>query len=81
MLEYLKAAMRLAEYEKLGDGTFFAHIPGFEGLWANGPTIEDTRDELYEALDGWLYINAFVSKAPLPNVGDIQLETPRRSNS
>ena len=79
VLEYLKAAMRKAEYEKLDDGTFYAHIPGFEGLWANGPTVEDARDDLYEALDGWLYVNLFVSKTSLPEVGDLKLESPRRT--
>ena len=81
MLEYLRAAMRKAEYEKLDDGTFFARIPGFEGLWANGATVEDARNELYEALDGWLYVNLFVSKTPLPDVGDLRLEPPRRTAS
>ncbi len=79
LLDYIKAAMRKAEYEKLKDGTFYAHIPGFEGLWANGPTVEDARDDLYEALDGWLYVNLFVSKTALPDVGDVRLEPPRRT--
>jgi len=73
--------MRKAEYEKLDDGTFFARIPGFEGFWANGATVEDARNELYEALDGWLYVNLFVSKTPLPDVGDLRLEPPRRTAS
>jgi len=38
--EYLKAAMRRAEYERLEDGSgFYAHIAGFDGLWASGYTI------------------------------------------
>lgn len=71
-LEYLHAAMRLAQYERLDEsGTWFAYIPGFEGLWATGPTIEEAREELWNALDGWLYVNAFVSQLPLPDLGGI----------
>ena len=66
-LEYLHAAMRLANYERLDEsGEWFACIPGFEGLWATGPTIEEAREELWKALDGWLYVSAFISQLPLP---------------
>ncbi len=71
-LEYLHAAMRLGLYERLDESaTWFAYIPGFEGLWATGPTIEEAREELWNALDGWLYVNAFVSQLPLPGLGRI----------
>ncbi len=78
LLEYLKAAMRRAEYERLEDGTFYAHIPGFEGLWASGPNVEDTRTELLEVLDEWLYVNAFVSQLTVPALGECSLEAPKK---
>ena len=37
---YLDAAMRHAEYKKLEDGTWFGQIPGLQGVWANGATVE-----------------------------------------
>ena len=80
--EYLKEAMRRAEYERLEDGSgFYAHIPGFDGLWASGPTIEDTRNELFDALDGWLYVNAFVSQLPAPKLEGVELAPPTRSSN
>jgi predicted RNase H-like HicB family nuclease len=80
-LEYLKQAMRRAEYERLEDGSgFYAHIPGFDGLWANGATIEDTRNELFDALDGWLYVNTFVSQLPPPILEGVELAPPSRSS-
>lgn len=69
-LQYMAEAMRRAEYQPLEDARgWYAHIPGFEGLWATGPTVEDARKELYEALDGWLSVNFFVSRLPPPDIG------------
>jgi predicted RNase H-like HicB family nuclease len=68
-LQYLNAALKRAEYERLEDGGIYAHIAGFEGLWPAGASIEEARAELYDALDGWLTVNAFISKLPLPDIG------------
>jgi len=57
LTDYLHAAMRHAEYERLEDGSWYAHIPGLPGLWANEPNIEDTRNDLLAALDDWLFVN------------------------
>jgi predicted RNase H-like HicB family nuclease len=79
-LQYLKEAMRRALYERLEDGSgYYGRIPGFEGLWATGATMEDARNELFDALDGWLYINAFVSQLPLPELDGISLTPPSRT--
>jgi len=40
MTEYHSAALRKALYKMLEDGSWFAEIPGFEGVWANGATAE-----------------------------------------
>ena len=69
ILGYMNEAMRRAQYEQIEAGGFYAHIPGFEGLWASGKTIEDARAELYDALDGWLTVNYWVSKLDLPDIG------------
>ena len=82
VLEYMRAAMRRAQYEKLEDGTFYAFIPEFEGLWATGANVEDARHELYHALDGWLYVNAFVSNMKPPRLEDADLlEPPHKVDS
>jgi predicted RNase H-like HicB family nuclease len=64
----MKEALRRAQYEALDDGTVYAHIPGFEGLWATGATIEDARKDLHEALKGWMTVNAFISRLPVPDI-------------
>jgi predicted RNase H-like HicB family nuclease len=54
--EYLAKAAEKAEYEKMETGRFFATIPGFKGLWADGVTVEATRRELLARLEGWLLL-------------------------
>jgi len=51
--EYISAALKMAEYKRLEDGSWFAEIPGFDGVWANGETVEMCRSELSEVLEEW----------------------------
>ena len=54
--EYIQKVLERAEYKKLDDGTWFAEVPGFEGVWSNGRTVEDCRKELVEVLEEWLIL-------------------------
>jgi len=76
LTEYLHAAMRHAEYERLEEGGWYAHIPGLPGLWASDRTLEDTRNDLLSALEDWLYINAYVAHLELPQFDGISMATP-----
>ncbi len=49
LTEYLHAAMRHAEYERMEDGSWYSHIPGLPGLWSSAETVEDTRNHLLSA--------------------------------
>ena len=51
--QYVLGAMKRATYEVLPDGTFYGEIPGFRGVLANAPTLEECREELQEVLEGW----------------------------
>ncbi|MGA0555729.1 type II toxin-antitoxin system HicB family antitoxin [Larkinella sp. VNQ87] len=53
--EYLQSALRKAHYE-LEEGTFYAEIPGFEGVIAYGDTLEACREQLLDVLEGWLIV-------------------------
>jgi predicted RNase H-like HicB family nuclease len=46
LTEYIKAGLKKAEYKKLEDGSWYAEIPGFKGVWANGESVEECRNEL-----------------------------------
>lgn len=56
LTSYIHAAMRRATYEILADGTFYGEILGFQGVWANAPTLEDCRMELQDVLAGWIVL-------------------------
>jgi predicted RNase H-like HicB family nuclease len=71
--EYVHAAMCQAQYERMEDGEWFASIPGFDGLWASGPSIEEARAQLLEALAGWIPVHAGIGQNRIPDVGGVSL--------
>lgn len=54
--EYVQKALTKAQYKLLENGTWFAEIPGFEGIWANANTVEECRHDLQEVLEEWLVL-------------------------
>ena len=54
--EYMDKAMQHAQYERMGDGSYFATIPGFEGSWATAQTEPECSKELREVLEGWILL-------------------------
>lgn len=56
LVEYIQGALEDAEYKRLANRTWFAEIPGFKGVWANGKTVEKCRKELVEVLEEWLIL-------------------------
>ena len=46
--------MQRAQYEILSDdGTYYGEIPGFGGVYANAPQLEQCRNLLEEVLEEW----------------------------
>ncbi len=73
LTRYIQAAMRRAHYEPIEeDGTIFATIPGFDGLWAVGTTRDEAATELASVLEGWLLVG-LAHQHPLPVVDGIDL--------
>lgn len=72
LTEYIQTAISMAEYKKLEDGSWFAEIPGFEGVWANGSSVEECRRELIEVLEEWLLLK-IQDKDPMPVIKNIHL--------
>ncbi len=56
LTNYIHAAMKKATYELLEDGTFYGEIPECEGVWGNGKTLEECREDLQDALEGWIIL-------------------------
>lgn len=73
LTEYIAAALKKARYEILpDDGSFYGSIEGFDGVWANSPTLEECRAELQEVLEDWLLIS-IARHVSLPVVDGIEL--------
>ena len=73
LLEYTQKALEKAQYKKLDDGTWFAEIPGFEGVWANANTVEECRTELLEVLEEWLILK-LRDNDPIPEIEGVSLK-------
>ncbi len=67
LTRYIQAAMKHAKYEILEDKTCYGSIPGFEGVWANEPTLEACRQELQDALEDWILLGVSLNH-DLPQV-------------
>jgi predicted RNase H-like HicB family nuclease len=72
LTSYIYAAMRLAKYEILEDGTYYGEIPGFEGVWANAALLDACREELQSTLEDWLILGLRMRHV-LPVVAGINL--------
>jgi len=72
LFEYIQAALENAEYKKLDDRTWFAEIPGFDGVWANRKTVEECRKELVEVLEEWLILK-LRDGDPIPKVKGVDI--------
>ena len=54
---YIQAAMRHATYEILEHNeSYYGEIPGLQGVWGNADTLAGCREELQDALEGWLLL-------------------------
>ena len=67
LFEYIQKALRKAEYKLLDNGTWFAEIPGFEGVLANAQPVEECRIELQEVLEEWLVLK-IRDRDPIPEI-------------
>ena len=54
---YIHAAMNHAHFELMENGRFYGSIPGIQGVWSEGATLEESRDELIEVLESWLFLS------------------------
>lgn len=55
IVQYLNAALDQARYEIIDDEEpYYGEIPGFDGVWASGSTLEACRRNLVAALEDWI---------------------------
>jgi len=73
IIEYCQKALEKAEYKKLEDGTWFAEIHGFRGVWANGKSVEECRKELITVLEEWIVLKLRDNNS-IPEVDGLRIE-------
>jgi len=73
---YIAAALRVAHYEILEDGSYYGEIPGLQGVYANMGTLEATREELQSVLEDWLLFR-LTNGFAIPPIDGIELATTR----
>ena len=72
LIEYIQAAMQHCEFETMEDGRYFGTIPLCQGVWADGDTVDETRETLREVLEDWLLVkNRFGDEMPVIDGIDI----------
>jgi len=55
--EYIEAALARATYEIIEDEEpYYGEIPGLQGVWASGKTLEECRQDLREVIEGWIIV-------------------------
>ncbi len=76
IFEYCQKAIEKSEYKKLDDGTWYAEVPGFRGVWANAKTVEDCRKELISVLEEWIVLKLRDGDA-VPEVDGLSVQITR----
>ena len=67
--EYIQAALKLAEYDTLEDGSYVATVEGLRGVIAIVDSIEECRRDLIEVIEGWIALRIrFGAKIPMIKV-------------
>ena len=80
LTEYINAAMALAEFDKLEDGSFAGRIPKCKGLIAFSKTLKGCEDELRSTLEDWIIVGLKFGHR-LPVINSINLNRkPRRES-
>jgi predicted RNase H-like HicB family nuclease len=72
--DFINVALRYAKYEILENGRVYAEIPELRGVWAEGKTVEECRNELIEVIEGWLFLK-LKDGDPLPVIEGVDLNT------
>ncbi len=72
VIDYIREALKLAEYEQMENGRYFATIPGLKGLWGEEATLEACRTELESTLEDWIALRLRFGDR-LPVIGGINL--------
>ena len=69
---YIEAALELARYDKLDDGSFAGEIPKLKGVAAFSRTLRECEAELRSTLEDWILVGLKLGRR-LPALAGIGL--------
>lgn len=69
---YIEAALELARYDKLADGSFAGEIPKLKGVVAFSRSLRGCENELRATLEDWILVGLRIGHK-LPVLGGIDL--------
>jgi predicted RNase H-like HicB family nuclease len=73
---YIDAAMVRARYELIDDEEpYYGEVSELQGVWASGRTLEECRQNLVDAVDGWLLVR-IARRMVIPALGETHLVLP-----
>ena len=56
-IQYIQAALENARYEMIDDEEpYYGEVPGLDGVWSSGNTLEECRKNLEEVIDEWVTV-------------------------
>lgn len=74
IMEYIQEAFRRARYEIIdNDEPFYGEVPELKGVWAQGKTLEECRENLADVIDGWILVRLRKGLA-IPQLGKRQIK-------
>jgi len=59
--------------KSLDNSEYVATVPGLQGVWATGKTIEGARTELVEVIEGWIALRLRLG-LPIPSMDNQAIE-------
>ncbi len=75
--EYLAEALARAHYEIIEDDEpYYGEIPGLDGVWATGRSLEACRAQLATTLEDWLLFS-IAKGLPIPQIGSVKITAPQ----
>ena len=69
---YIEAALELAHYDKLVDGSYAGEIPKLKGIVAFGQSLRECENELRSTLEDWILVGLRLGHS-LPVLAGIDL--------
>lgn len=78
LIRYVTVAMRGAVPQQLEGSGWYADLPGFPGVWGNGPSLKECLDSLADILREWVVVKLAKGDRDVPVLDTIDLNVLSR---